>query len=272
MKFQVHLYVYSTSIGVHNCGGSIIDDLYILTAAHCIENDMGITAIEIRVSEHSQAAGGDHVSYSAAGILPNPYYNSETSVNDNGVILLHNAIDFTEPGVAPVCLPAVGQTWSNGDQTMVSGWGLTESGGSSTPDILQVVNISFVDSTTCGSDYGYYEHEITSDMFCAYDQGAGTDSCQGDSGGPLAIYNSATGRWEQAGIVSWGIGCGFNGFPGVYSDVTQMLWWVNAIADYFSNHGDCLNSFQKSVLFSVQEQKLIQLLFNCLNSALKAVI
>ena len=239
-KFQVHLIIYFDG-GYGGCGGSIIDDAYILTAAHCTD---GATGIEVRVSEHSVGSGSDHITYSAMSAFANPDYNPSTYDNDHSIIVLASPIDMTQAGVGPVCLPLVGQTWTNGDLTTVSGWGTLDYGGS-TPDILQTVDISFVDSATCGSDYEYSQSQITDNMFCAYDQGAGTDACQGDSGGPLTIINPTTGRAEQAGIVSWGISCGANGYPGVYADVTKCLWMLPVLTDYFGNAGDCLNGFQQ---------------------------
>ena len=56
----------------------------------------------------------------------------------------------------------------------------------------------------------------------------GKDSCGGDSGGPLMIHSRERGRkrWTQIGVVSWGVLCGTEGKPGVYTNVAMYIDWI----------------------------------------------
>jgi len=63
-------------------------------------------------------------------------------------------------------------------------------------------------------------------MLCAMEPGGGKDSCQGDSGGPLIFNPPGTSKQIQIGVVSWGIGCAHDGYPGVYVDVGKVYDWI----------------------------------------------
>merc|ERR1711872_987316 len=102
----------------------------------------------------------------------------------------------------------------------VSGWGTLSSGGNQ-PTVLNEVDVTVQSNAQCQSSYG---SSITSNMLCAAD--AGKDSCQGDSGGPLVAQEN--GKYALIGVVSWGYGCAFSGYPGVYARVTEKMDWILA--------------------------------------------
>merc|ERR1719507_3010967 len=103
----------------------------------------------------------------------------------------------------------------------VSGWGTLTSGGH-TPDKLMGVSVPVVTDAICRIEYPF---QIADSMICAGEHGK--DSCQGDSGGPMVCYN-ADGSGYLGGIVSWGIGCGGLYHPGVYTEVSYFVDWVEA--------------------------------------------
>merc|ERR1711939_399599 len=90
--------------------------------------------------------------------------------------------------------------------------------GGSQPSVLQEVNVNTMTNAQCTS--------ARSNMLCAGGQG-GKDSCQGDSGGPL-VTKESSGSYSLIGVVSWGIGCAQEGYPGVYSRVTSQLGWIQS--------------------------------------------
>lgn len=107
-----------------------------------------------------------------------------------------------------------------GTPAVVSGWGRLSSGGDF-PKQLQQVEVYTRDWDTCNSQY---DSRLTSNMLCAGSTAGGSDACQSDSGGPLAAYGTLIG------VVSFGLGCGDQGYPGIYADVTKYRPWINSIA------------------------------------------
>ena len=96
-----------------------------------------------------------------------------------------------------------------------------QAGGSISNALLRV-EVPFVDAETCEDDYTGYA--ISDKMICAGEKGK--DSCQGDSGGPLVTYDN--GEPVLVGVVSWGIGCAYEGYPGVYARVSAFVDWINS--------------------------------------------
>jgi secreted trypsin-like serine protease len=84
------------------------------------------------------------------------------------------------------------------------------------------VEVPYVDEKTCEDDYTGYT--ISEKMICAGEKGK--DSCQGDSGGPLVAYDENNSP-VLVGVVSWGIGCAYEGYPGVYARVSAFVDWIN---------------------------------------------
>ena len=112
----------------------------------------------------------------------------------------------------------------------VMGWGALQEYGYY-PDILQEANLDYVSTSACKRAYG--SSEISKDMMCA--EGAGKDSCQGDSGGPLIIPGVSDSSDVQVGVVSWGIGCAYSGYPGVYSKISES--WDDFLSDQLAKWG-----------------------------------
>ena len=110
----------------------------------------------------------------------------------------------------------------------LTGWGTTKEGDrNSVANILQEVDIPVISNADCKEDlsdigYGKYVHNTS---ICASAPEGGKDSCQGDSGGPGVWINSDS-RAFQIAVVSWGIGCGRIGRPGIYARLTKYLDWI----------------------------------------------
>ena len=122
-------------------------------------------------------------------------------------------------------------TGSRVDEVTALGFGYTRPGDSdSESQILQHVDLTYIPNDICEQAKdprisGEYLGLITDDMLCATD--SGQDSCQGDSGGPLMVRGSGQ-DWHQAGVVSFGIGCARPNFYGVYTRVSQYLFWIDS--------------------------------------------
>ena len=140
--------------------------------------------------------------------------------NDIALLKIGVPLSFDD-FVQPIALPSQEQA-SSGD-ALITGWGALEEGGSS-PDVLQKVTIPIVTDDECRAEYG--ESDILDSMICAGTEAGGVDSCQGDSGGPMVC----DGGSYLCGIVSWGYGCARPGVPGVYTEVSYFVDWVQANA------------------------------------------
>ena len=111
------------------------------------------------------------------------------------------------------------------DLATIIGWGRLAEGGQASPTALQQVQVPLRTNAECQQGYST---TITANMVCAGLDAGQLDSCQGDSGGPLMVRSSAAGPWQQAGVVSFGIGCARAGIFGVYSRVARYRDWIAA--------------------------------------------
>ena len=215
----------SLIIGGSLCGGSLIRNQWVLTAAHCVDD---ATASDIRVRYGSDLLWGGGVEVGAASVIAHPGYSPQTMQNDIALVKLEAPIRRGMARTIPFASNdrALSET---GTCAIVSGWGSTQAdparrgrSSRSISDRLQAVDVPIVSRDECNRAYG---GEITDTQICAgYDQG-GKDSCQGDSGGPLVV--EGMGRRELVGVVSFGNGCAAaGGYYGVYTRVASFASWI----------------------------------------------
>ncbi|XP_054738780.1 trypsin zeta-like [Anastrepha obliqua] len=198
----------------HYCGGSIISESIVLTAAYCV------TAKEPSqyqiVAGANQRRSADGAIATVKEIIIHEQYSASTYDNDVAIVVLGTPLPINNFTIKAVPLAEEGSL--NGATATVSGWGTLSTGGSSA-NLLQEVNVPIISNEICNANY--YDGLITDSMLCAgvRDTG-GKDACDGDSGGPLLVNN------KLAGIVSWGVGCAQANYPGVYANVSYLLPWI----------------------------------------------
>ncbi|XP_012283094.1 trypsin-1 [Orussus abietinus] len=203
--------------GIYLCGGTIISDQWILSAAHCMGYSTKL--LQVRAgSVHEQSGGSLHGVEEV--IVHEEYLMNAYSVPENDVALLRLkeplALDSTRQTIP---LYEKDEEAKVGAYSTITGWGAITQGGP-TSSVLQTVQVPIISKEKCNEAYRTFGGLPAGQICAAYPEG-GKDSCQGDSGGPLAI----NGR--LAGVVSWGNGCARPGWPGVYTEVASYRDWIH---------------------------------------------
>lgn len=220
---QIEDYAYQVIVIVNGafCGGSIRDATHVITAAHCVIDDSspypqvsapGAGVFVAYGTDDISAGFEDTVGVSTISVDRRYLRRLVGREYDSAVLTLSAPIDLDDPSAPADALPPANAV--AGSTATATGFGSTAEGGNIS-DTLQVVDVPFVDDTSCAGSYG--SELVAAAMICAGAEGR--DTCQGDSGGPLVV-GSGVGR-RLAGITSFGEGCGRRGFPGVYTEVTE---------------------------------------------------
>jgi len=203
------------------CGGTLISDRHVMTAAHCTAGSYATpSGMRVLLGEH-KTDDATQVKVEVAAINDDPLYDTSNLRNDFSILTLKEPVTFSSE-VRPICLPSDTSEDYAGQVATVSGWGTLSSGGNQ-PTVLMEVDVTVTTNTFCSGVYGSGISDIN---ICAMD--AGKDSCQGDSGGPLIIQEN--GRYALIGVVSYGYGCASPNIPGVYARITARKDWVTSTA------------------------------------------
>uniref|UniRef100_A0A665U9D6 Peptidase S1 domain-containing protein n=1 Tax=Echeneis naucrates TaxID=173247 RepID=A0A665U9D6_ECHNA len=193
------------------CGGTLISNQWVLTAAHLTFN----CSLSV--------FGDEEVSRTVAEVACHPWYDEYSNDNDICLLKLSQPVNFTTY-IQPICLAAEGSTFHTGTSSWVIGWGNLGSENFTTVENLREVNIPIVGNKKCQCYNGF---AITENMICAGLKEGGKDSCQGDSGGPLMTKDRF--QWIQSGVVSFGLGCAEPELPGVYTRVSRYQDWITNV-------------------------------------------
>ncbi|XP_073441343.1 transmembrane protease serine 13 [Dendrobates tinctorius] len=218
--WQASLQIRTERYYEHVCGGTIINNQYVLSAAHCFTGKEPLHYWRIVTGTVNLAESGT-VSFIVA-VIRHENYNQRTDDFDVVLLKLSNPLTFTAV-IQPACLPMSQQTFIPNTRCWISGFGKTVASSKDTSPMLMNTEVFIISTPVCNST-GVYSGDITNRMMCAGDLRGGRDSCQGDSGGPLVCMQED--RWYLAGVTSWGTGCGQPNKPGVYTRVTEILSWI----------------------------------------------
>merc|ERR1712215_31036 len=216
----------------YKCGGSLISAGVVLTAAHCISS-LDPSTVIVRCGEWDTQQENEvlrHQDRRVYDIITHPGYIASNLYNDLGLVILSEDMELTA-NVDTMCLPQQGERVDT-TSCVATGWGKDRFGDEGQyQTLLQQVTLPMVQHDYCqhslsNNRLGNKFH-LHSSFTCAGGQG-GVDTCTGDGGSPLVCPSqSRPGQYVQAGIVSWGLGCGQDGVPGVYADVDTAMCWVD---------------------------------------------
>ncbi|KAM6892574.1 coagulation factor X, partial [Xenentodon cancila] len=202
------------------CGGTILSEYIILTAAHCINESR---YIYIKLGEFDTLVDeGTESTHEVASIATHFKYIRETYHNDIALLKLATPIKFSKY-ILPACIPDADfaeKVLMRQPDGMVSGFGRLGE-GRQVSTILQRLSVPYVDRQTCRDST---QLRISLRMFCAGYDLIDKDACQGDSGGPHVTRYRDT--YFVTGIVSWGEGCARAGKYGVYTQVSKYIRWI----------------------------------------------
>lgn len=225
--------VDNTKQNLFKCGASLIHPKAALTAAHCVSSYLEEPdLIIVRGGEwdiNSKDESLPHQDRQVEEILIHPNYNVLSLKNDISLLFLNE--DFIlGKNIGVVCLPSPGRKLQE-TGCIASGWGKDGFKSGKYSSVMRKIELSIVQREKCvfslrttrlGALYNLHRSFI-----CAGGE-KNKDACKGDGGSPLVCpVSGGENRWAQMGIVSWGIGCGTEGVPGVYVNVGLFLEWID---------------------------------------------
>ncbi|KAK7070345.1 Tryptase gamma [Halocaridina rubra] len=221
--------VAMTVRGKFHCGGSLISDSHVLTAAHCVlpfENSLSLIHLSLGDWDLKKTNDGSSIHAKVSSAVIHPEFSYQTLQNDIAILKLTQKVTFTDR-IRPICLPN-SEFDLKEEEVIVTGWGKNEA--SKLQSKLHLLTAKVVSTHQCDrrwSTQGASKGFIVNSMMCM--DATNGDSCNGDSGGP-SVYEhpSGSGNYVQVGIVSFGSSsCNEPDLPGVYTKVSYYQKWIS---------------------------------------------
>ncbi|KAF4530499.1 hypothetical protein B566_EDAN017516 [Ephemera danica] len=212
-------------LGAHNCGASVLNARFALTAAHCVQGTplpfLSVISGSTDLNSHTGAR------HRVRRYMVHEKYDPELSwVNDIAILEVTPSFVMSSL-VQPISLPLQDQFVSSGHAATVIGWGRTSPRGPISLT-LKEVQIEIREQWLCQSVYDAVGYLVFTSQICADVPQGHRGSCNGDSGGPLFVDGTVVG------LVSWALGCATPGYPTVYTRVSFYRDWIERHTSYNS--------------------------------------
>ncbi|CAF1084003.1 unnamed protein product, partial [Didymodactylos carnosus] len=212
--------------GSHFCGGTILSDKLIITAAHCVAAFPSISRVSIAAGSNYLTIPNQVRSISTATM--HEEYDPSQFLNDIAILKLSSSLDLTDSEVSKICLPNISSSYLSLNEypppdldVVAIGWGVLFYHSVNMSNTLQQVALRTISKSNYYCNGTLYNPKY---QFCAGNLTGGKDTCQGDSGGPLLLFTN--NQWQLVGITSYGVGCGNVDRPGIYTRVAYYLDWI----------------------------------------------
>ncbi|XP_031632766.1 serine protease persephone-like isoform X2 [Contarinia nasturtii] len=220
----------------YGCGGTIISNKFILTAAHCITEHLIIVRLgkESLIDKRNDTVKA--IYRRIKDTFVHPQYSGLTKVHDLALIQVQKTIPFSKY-IKPACLQTNLRDESSDVKLTVTGYGTTSPTQLVKTDDLRKAELKSMPLSQCNSTLmdldksamlAPFRNGLIGGQYCAYDPEGKRDACQGDSGGPLQYFPKNKTIATVVGIVSFGISCGLK-LPAVYTRVAYYLDWIEPI-------------------------------------------
>ncbi|XP_051894939.1 chymotrypsin-like elastase family member 2A [Pristis pectinata] len=230
--WQVSLQYLYMGKWAHTCGGSLIANNWVITAAHCINKR---NTYRVVLGKHKlQASEPESVAVEIApeNLFVHKRWNPISLGSDIALIKLSSPVTLGRE-INPVCIPESGTLLPNNYPCHITGWGLLYTNGP-IADKLQQALMPVVGYATC-SQGDWWGSTVKKTMVCAGGDGS-VAGCNGDSGGPLNCQ-AADGTWEVHGLTSFvsKMGCNVKRKPTVFTRVSAYNNWIAQVRCHLMN-------------------------------------